>query len=265
MKNPFFQLAAWIYGKHKQNRSNGRNQMIYKELSQLHPFEDQEKLYENYQIKKMAAVVSAWTVEIIYVIFFHFSNRSENRWMEGALFLLLSGVLISMAMDSDLKKNCRKRSRQLLMDYGRFVNRLRLYLSAGLTLKNAFVRIMRELKKEKRGKEKCYLQEEMQIACYRLENGVLEEKVYQDFGRRCDEMPYRRLCFLLAMHLKQGNHQLLLLLEKEADSAQEERRNMAKKLGEEAGTKLLFPMMLMLGIVMFLILIPAYFSFGTIS
>ena len=39
------------------------------------------------------------------------------------------------------------------------------------------------------------------------------------------------------------------LLEQEAEEAFEERKNSAKKLGEEAGTKLLFPMLLMLGIV----------------
>ena len=35
-----------------------------------------------------------------------------------------------------------------------------------------------------------------------------------------------------------------------------------ESLCREAGTKLLLPMMLMLGIVMILILVPAYFSFS---
>ena len=48
----------------------------------------------------------------------------------------------------------------------------------------------------------------------------------------------------------------------EAGNAFEERKNMARRLGEEAGTKLLLPMMMMLGIVMMLIIIPAYFSFS---
>ncbi|MDE7404570.1 MAG: secretion protein F, partial [Lachnospiraceae bacterium] len=64
--------------------------------------------------------------------------------------------------------------------------------------------------------------------------------------------------------LKPGNGQLLTLLAQEADGAQEDRRNMAKKAGEEAGTRLLFPMMLMLVVVMFLVLLPAYLDFGSI-
>lgn len=34
-----------------------------------------------------------------------------------------------------------------------------------------------------------------------------------------------------------------------------------KRYGEEAGTKLLFPMMLMLGIVMVILLVPAVLAF----
>ena len=66
------------------------------------------------------------------------------------------------------------------------------------------------------------------------------------------------------MHLKQGNSRLLAILSQEADSAQEDERNLARKAGEEAGTKLLFPMVLMLLVIMFLILAPAYMDFGSI-
>lgn len=180
---------------------------------------------------------------------------------ESILLLLVSVlgcVMVSGGMDHDLKRNCDKRRKQLLIDYSGFVSKLRLYLSAGLNVKNAFLKMTTEYKKEQR--EKSYLHEEMKIACYQLENGVMEEQVYQEFGRRCGEMRYKRLCFLLAVHLKQGNNQLLMLLEKEADSALEERRNIARKAGEEAGTKLLLPMMLMLVVVMFLILLPVYFN-----
>ena len=43
----------------------------------------------------------------------------------------------------------------------------------------------------------------------------------------------------------------------EADSSAEERLQQSKKLGEEAGTKLLVPMILMLAVVMAIIMIPA--------
>ncbi|NBJ94192.1 immunoglobulin-like domain-containing protein [Parablautia muri] len=197
--------------------------------------------------------------------------KQDNSIFIFTLFFLGS-LLIGSGMESDLQKSCKKRKYQLALDYSEFVSKLRLYLSAGLTVKNAFLRMTGDYAKWQaqgilqgnREKEQWYLLEEMQISCHQLENGVMEEQVYQDFGKRCGEMRYRRLSFLLAVHLKQGNDQLLMMLAKEADDAQEERKNLAKKAGDEAGTKLLLPMMLMLVVVMLLVLLPAYMGFGSI-
>ena len=51
------------------------------------------------------------------------------------------------------------------------------------------------------------------------------------------------------------------LLAEEAETVLLEQRYRARKYGEEAGTKLLFPMLIMLLVVMFLILLPAMGSF----
>ena len=44
------------------------------------------------------------------------------------------------------------------------------------------------------------------------------------------------------------------------DEAVVMRQESAKRLGEEAGTKLLFPMIILLGVVMFIVMIPAFMS-----
>ena len=52
------------------------------------------------------------------------------------------------------------------------------------------------------------------------------------------------------------------LLEAEALRGMEERHQLARKLGEQAGTKLLFPMMLMFGVVLIILMAPALMSFS---
>jgi hypothetical protein len=103
--------------------------------------------------------------------------------------------------------------------------------------------------------------EEMLITCRELESGIGEERVYDRFGDRCGQVRYRRLGNLLTQNLKKGSKGLVVLLEKEVDDAFEERKNMAKRMGEEASTKLLFPMILMLGIVLVILIYPAIVSF----
>ncbi len=53
----------------------------------------------------------------------------------------------------------------------------------------------------------------------------------------------------------------MTLLTEEARRASQERMDHARKSGEEAGTKLLFPMVMLLAVVMVVIMIPAYMSF----
>ena len=60
----------------------------------------------------------------------------QTRWLL-LLLTLLCGVLVCKGAENDLKQKCKRRSRELLADYPEFVSKLRLYLSAGLTVKNA--------------------------------------------------------------------------------------------------------------------------------
>lgn len=190
----------------------------------------------------------------------------EKKRDLGVLFLpagILGAGLVSLGMDSSLQKKRKKRKQELTLSYPEFVSKLQLYMGAGLTLRNAFMRIGGEYveEKEKTGKRK-FLYEEILIACYQLRNGRAEDEVLREWGKRCGVSKYRKLSFLLISHFKQGNDRLLLMLAQEADMALEERLSRARRLGEEAGTKLLFPMMLMLVVVMVLILLPAISGFG---
>lgn len=196
----------------------------------------------------------------------------ELTWRETkqdhSIFILLlfgaASLFVGRAMDHDLQKADRKRLKELQKEYPEFAGRLRLYLCAGMTARNAFGRVAQDYAERTGKKKRLFLESEMKIACNQLSNGLPEAQVYQEWGARCGEMRYRRLGFLLSVQLKQGNDRLLQLLEQEADVAREDQRNQARKEGEEAGTKLLFPMILILIMVMLLVLLPAYVDFGTI-
>ena len=71
---------------------------------------------------------------------------------------------------------------------------------------------------------------------------------------------YRKLAALLTQNLRKGSKGLSELLRTEADQAFEERKAAAKKRGEEAGTKLLLPMFMMLSMVLLIVIVPAFLS-----
>ena len=61
--------------------------------------------------------------------------------------------------------------------------------------------------------------------------------------------------------MRTGTRGMRQLLEEEMALALEQRKDLAKRQGEEAGTKLLLPLFIMLGIVMVMIVVPAWMSF----
>ena len=167
-------------------------------------------------------------------------------------------LLIYLSSDKDLRKKLEKKQSVLGKEYPELVHKLALYVGAGMTIRGAFRKIGGDYEKkaQRPGERPGY--EEVVYTCRELQAGVAEGAAYEHFGRRTGLREYIRLSTLLGQNLKRGNSTLLERLREEAEKASEESLLKAKKLGEEAGTKLLAPMVLMLAIVMVMIMIPAF-------
>ena len=167
------------------------------------------------------------------------------------------------ALCESLKKAEAERKEELLRQYPDMVSKLSLLLGAGMTLNGAWERIVKnyqlQLAQKRSGQAEVY--EQMLIAYREIQDGMGELKAYERFGARCATPQYRKLSTLIVQNLRKGSASLSKLLEKEVTDAFTVRKNHAKKAGEEAGTKLLLPMMLMLCIVLVIILVPAILSF----
>ena len=79
---------------------------------------------------------------------------------------------------------------------------------------------------------------------------------------------YRRIddwYLFLNRNLEKGTRDVCEMLGEEAREAWEIRKNQARKAGEEAGMKLLFPMMLVFVLILVMLLFPAVQSFSFIA
>ena len=187
----------------------------------------------------------------------------EDESLKVFLLMVAAAGLIFGAGHRDLAAKVKKREQELSLDYPQLVTKLVLFLGTGMAVRNAFRRINDDyLAGRKKGGEKRYVYEEILVMCHELESGVPESAAYGKFGSRCGLRSYTRLCSLLVQNLRKGNAELLARLQEEADAAMELRKDTARKLGEEAGTKLLVPMIMMLIVVMMMITIPAYLGFA---
>lgn len=179
------------------------------------------------------------------------------------LFAGITAILTAASMGSRLHEQVKRRERQMQLDYPQIISKFVLYLGAGLSIRSTFLKLGEDYQQEKdKGKAARGAYEEILLVCRELSNGVPETEAYARFGQRCRSKQYTKLSALLVQNLRKGNQELLSVMQQEAQAAFDERRNMARKLGEEAETKLLLPMVMMLAITMLIIIIPAYYSFA---
>ena len=179
-------------------------------------------------------------------------------FFEVLVLFLMAGIVLERKRTADhIKKE------QMKLDYAEVVSKLLILLGAGMSLKQAWNRISAQYsdKRQKKQIKERYIYEEMIITNHEILDGESERLAYQKFGERVDLGEYQRLIRILLQNLQTGSRGLCKLLEQESENALEERKALACKLGEEAGTKMLLPLMMMLGIVIAIIMIPAMLSF----
>lgn len=184
--------------------------------------------------------------------------KSEDYSIKIWIIAMVMAIAVWLAMDKDVHKKVEQREQQMRRDYPEVVSKLVLLMGAGMTIRTAVHRVASESRKHPQKS----VYEQLARICHEMDSGVSEGVAYLNLGKRCRDPHYVRLSMLLSQNLRKGNAGLTGLLEKEAEQAFEERKRNARKYGEEAATKLLAPMFIMLVIVMVVIMVPAFFSFG---
>lgn len=185
---------------------------------------------------------------------------------DASIWLLILGpvtaALLRARKSSEERNRKKERERKLLLDYSEVISKLQIFLGAGMTVRTAWERIALDYQSmRKRGAEERPAYEEMLQTYYQVQSGTAEGTAYAEFGRRCMLQPYLKLAGLLEQNRKTGTKNLRYLLQIEMTDAFEQRKNLARRQGEEAATKLLIPLFLMLGVVMVIVVVPAFLTF----
>lgn len=197
--------------------------------------------------------------------------ETKTESVTGILLFVVSVTAAALAQNEDEKiyRLAEEKRMRLRMDYPAFLYKLTALLRAGMTIRAAFWKIAENYRQQEKmsasnrqNEQKRFAYEEVTRCCNEMQAGVAEARAYENFGKRCQLPEYVKIGTILAQNLKKGSDGLADLLEREAVQGMEERRNLARKLGEKAGTKLLFPMMLMLAAVLAILMAPAILSFS---
>lgn len=172
---------------------------------------------------------------------------------------VLSVLLLKLGQKRDVEEEKKKRLERLEREYAQIVSKFTMLLSAGLSVRNAWERIVL-LYRRKEDTQNIVFQE-LNWGLMQMQKGVPELEVYEVFGIRTGLVHYKKMMAIFISDRKRGSVNLLDAMNQEMLLAWEEKKRKTRQHGEKIGTKLLIPMMGMLGIVFVIILVPAFLSF----
>ena len=186
--------------------------------------------------------------------------KKEYRWYYILLIGGVSAVYLVYRDREKVKQKEKRRREELIREYPGMISKFTMLLDTGTTVKNAWEKIVQnyELQREQTGKQTVY--EEMLLTYREMQGGVPEGEAYEKFGKRCGVTIYLKFGAMLAQNLRKGSKGISSLLRMEAIQSFENRKSAAKRLGEEAGTKLLMPMLGMLMVVLVMVMVPAFLT-----
>ncbi len=180
----------------------------------------------------------------------------ENKGLVIMLFAALVSLLLHMQKRQKMKEEKKRIQRQALLEYPEIISKFIVFLEAGLSVRNIWDRVVEDYEKSSQG-EKKQVYEEMKKAALRLRSGIHEALVYKDFSRSIGLRQYMKFMSILEQNRRTGLSNLKEILHQECKAAWEERIHLAKRQGQELGTKLLLPLFMMLLVVLALVIAPA--------
>lgn len=194
----------------------------------------------------------------------YYSEHEDRSYLLLPLLGVIAAMAIYMRQGQARRTEKKQREALLMLDYSELVSKLMVYIGAGLTVRNALETISQHFDALiARGiKADRPLYQELRTMVIQFRRNMPESEIYLSFGRRVNLKPYTKLVSLIEQNRMNGARNLRAMLELEMEDAFEQRKMTARRLGEEAGTKLLLPLFIMLGIVMIIVIVPAMSALG---
>lgn len=235
-------------------RALSRYESLLLQLQQAITTEDEDSLGEN-----MLSLPTEIDGQRIY-----YSEHEDRSYLLLPLLGVIAAMAIYMRQGQARRTEKKQREALLMLDYSELVSKLMVYIGAGLTVRNALETISQHFDALiARGiKEDRPLYQELRTMVIQFRRNMPESEIYLSFGRRVNLKPYTKLVSLIEQNRMNGARNLRAMLELEMEDAFEQRKTTARRLGEEAGTKLLLPLFIMLGIVMIIVIVPAMSALG---
>ena len=152
------------------------------------------------------------------------------------------------------KKRILKRSDELLHDFSEVVSKLALLTNAGMILREAWQEVAFA------GTSTIYT--EMQTTVNEMNNGVSEIDAMFNFGSRCIIPEIKKFTSTIIQGMTKGNSELTAMLQEQSKEVWQLKKQLVRREGEKAASKLLIPICVMFVGILIMIIVPIFTNLG---
>lgn len=178
----------------------------------------------------------------------------------GVLFGLLLGGVVPAGLYNDLDKKIKQREQAIILELPELLNKIILLVNAGENLQEALMRSVQNKVQEIEHSTTSHLNplyEELKPVLNDLRNNRSFGDTMQDFSKRCSVHEVSVFVTTVLLNYSRGGGKLVNALQELAQNLWVKRMAVARILGEEASSKLVFPLALIFIAILVIIAAPA--------
>lgn len=172
----------------------------------------------------------------------------------GLILGFFLAVALPAAMVSDLHKKVRVREQNIMLELPELLNSIVLLVGAGETVQRAIIRCV----ESHRGDVNHPLYKELRIMTSEWEGGYSFQQAFENFSKRCAVQEVSLFTTTVLLNYRRGGADFVLSLRDLSRMLWDKRKAISRTRGEQASSKLVFPMVVIFLIVIVLVGTPAF-------
>ncbi|MBB6674780.1 type II secretion system F family protein [Cohnella nanjingensis] len=180
-------------------------------------------------------------------------------WLSGSPTLVGLGVVMGAVLPllrwQELRKKLNFRRQAIVLELPELLNRLLLMVNAGENV----MRALEKCQERKPGAAPHPLYVELGAALEAAKRGEPLAVALEEFGRRCAVPEAKLFATTLLMNARRGGDLFVTALRELSRTLWERRKAAARTLGEQASSRLAFPLALIFLLIMVLVGAPSFF------
>lgn len=230
----------------KFDYKNKQSRKLRKQLASLY-----EVKYADYYLR---VVYSQRFTMALTVIAFAAPLYCISESLAVFFLVLAGGVATYWYYGKATQDLIKAKTDAILSDFSDVVSKLALLVNSGMILTEAWEKVAQS--------SKGLIYDEMKRSVVEMKNGISSVDAFRGFGQRCMLLEIRKFTSTLIQGQIKGNQELTEMLIQQSTEVWELKKQLIKRKGELADSKLLLPMCLTFVGILIMILVPIFTNLG---